>query len=211
MNEHRAGPEDFELDKGYEQLADKTWEETLQEGESAWEKEPEQEQERVSVRMPQYMASIFIDTKRRDRNVPTVAAVERLTAKIGIAIVRMRFHEQVLEVERLHKEILQLGNQFLLKRTYRGGDYSLQEVVDTVYRKCSLRRWVAGAITDNLTDPLGLPTSTAVLITLLAGISRSESWVPKKWIELAERELDYFGTYLKGEARRLRTELLGRA
>lgn len=209
MVEHQAGPEDFELEKGYEQLADKTWEEILQEGESAWEKE--QEQERVSVRMPQYIASIFVDTKHRDRNVPTVAAVERLTAKIGIANIRIRFHEPVLEVERLHKEILQLGNQLLLKRTYRGGDYSLQEVVDTVYRKCSLRRWVAGAITDNLTDPLGLPTSTAVLITLLAGISKSESWVPRGWVELAERELDYFGNYLKGEARRLRTELLGRA
>lgn len=211
MSEQQAGPEDFELDKAYQSLADKTLEEIIIEGESEWEKK-EQELERISVNnMPQWVASVLINLKRKHHNVSSLAAVERLTAKLGIAVIRESFGESITEVERLRKRVFELINQFLLKKTYKeGSTYELEETVGTIYKKCSLREWTAGAISDNLVDPLGLSSSTAVLLTLIASISKSQNWVPRGWVQLANKELEHFGDYLEEERKRLTTRLLGK-
>lgn len=95
------------------------------------------------------------------------------------------------------------GNQLSLMKSYKTGRYEPQETAATTYRKCSLRQWVAGAITDNLVDPLGLSTATAVILTLIAGISVSEKWVPQPWKKLAEKELCNFDEYLNDEIQKL--------
>jgi hypothetical protein len=195
--------EDFELEQPYEQLASKTLETVIAEGESDWEKE--QEIQRISVHtMPIWVASVLINLKRRHKNAPTVAAVERLTAKLGIAVMRDRFGKPMAEVESLRQEVFELINQFLLRKIYReAGTYELEETVGVIYRKCSLRPWVVGAITDYIVDALGLSSSTAVSLTLIAGIAQSETWVPRGWVELANKELAHFQKYLEEEAKRL--------
>lgn len=205
---HQASPDDFELDKEYVPLRGRTLEEVIASGES--EEEKGNPLERISANsMPQWLASVLLNLKRKHPNVPSVASVERLTAKLGVAVVRDRFEPAIAEIQALRTRVYQLGDQLLLKRVYRSGGYELSETVGTVYRKCSLREWTVGAISDGLVDPLGVPHSTAALIALIAGVSRSQTWVPRAWTQLAARELDHFGRYLTGEAARISTEILG--
>jgi len=210
MSEHQAGPEDFELEEAYRPLVGKTLEEVITDGESDWEKE--QAQERISVNnMPQWVDSALINLKRKNNNVPSLAAVERLTAKLGTAVIRERFGESIAEVKHLRRRVFELINHFLLKKTYReGSTYELEETVGTVYRKCSLREWAAGAINDNLVDPIGLTSSTAVSLPLIAGIAQSQVWNPKGWTQLANKELEHFQDYLEEETKRLTTRMLGK-
>lgn len=209
MVEHQAGPEDFELDEAYKPLVGKTLEEVIAEGES----DDDKKQEKVYITLnnePQWLLSVLVNLKRKHKNVPNVSAVERLVAKLGVAVIRERFGEPIMEVEHLRKLVFELINQFFLKKTYREGNtYQLEETVGTTYRRCSVREWIAGAINDNLVDPLGLSSSTAVCLTLIAGVSKSETWVPQGWVRLADKELTHFQDFLEEEVTRLRKRIQG--
>ena len=209
MSEHQPSREDFELEEAYKPLKGKTLEEVVADGES----DDEKQQEKVHITLnnePQWLLSVMINLKRKHQNVPNVSAVERLVAKFGVVVIRERFGEPIMEVERLRKQVFELINQFFLKKTYReGSTYQLEETVGTTYRRCSLREWTAGAINDNLCDPLGLSSSTAVSLTLIAGISKSQTWVPRGWVQLANKELTHFEDYLQEEATRLGKRIQG--
>jgi len=208
MNQ-KAGPADFELDKEYKPLVGKTLEGVIIDGES----EEDKNQEKVYITLnnePQWLLSVLVNLKRKHQNVPNVSAVERLVAKLGITVIRERFGETIMEVEQLRRQVFELINQFFLKKTYReGSTYQLEETVGTTYRRCSLREWIAGAINDNLVDPLGLSSSTAVSLTLIAGVSKSETWVPRGWVQLANKELAHFQDFLEEEVTRLRKRIQG--
>jgi len=210
MVEHQAGPEDFELDEAYKPLVGKTLEEVIAEGES----DDDKKQEKVYITLnneAQWLLAVMVNLKRKHQNVPNVSTVERLVGKLGVAVIRERFSESIVEVEHLRKRVFALINQFLLRKTYReGSTYELEETVGKAYRRCSLREWTAGAINDNLVDPLGLSSSTAMLLTLVAGVSRSQTWVPRGWVQLANRELEHFQDFLKEEEKRLQTSLLSK-
>jgi len=60
-----------------------------------------------------------------------------------------------------------------------------------------------GALTELLVEPLGLPSSTAILLALICGISSSTKWVPPSWVALANKEMDNFRQYLEDELVRL--------
>lgn len=201
--------EDFELEEAYQPLIGKSLEEIIADGESEWELQ--QEKDWVTLNsQPQWIHSVIINLKRRHKNVPAASAVERLVLKLGIAIIREGFSETIKRVEVLRQKIFTNGNQVSLMKSYKTATYQLQETVATTYRKCSIRKWIGGAITDSLVDPLGLSTSTAVVLTLMAGISASESWVPKQWKNLALKELGNFSEYLDNEAKgleKIHTEL----
>jgi hypothetical protein len=204
MSSQQACPEDFELDDGYEPLAVKTLEEVIADGESEWEQQ--QEKDWVTLNNePQWLHSVIVrGLKGKHKNVPTASAAERLVLKRGIAAIRERFEGKIREIERLWSRIFNAGNQLSLMKSYKTTAYEPQETAATTYRKCSARRWVAGAINDNLVDPLGLSTTTAVIVTLIAGVSVSEKWVPEPWKRLAEKELRNFEEYLDAEIQKLR-------
>ena len=202
-----ATREDFDLEVGYRHLASRTLEETLTEGESEAEKSASPEYITIN-NMTQWIAAVMTNLKKKQRGL-NVATVERLTCKLGIACVRAQFSEPIGEVAHLRSRIYELTDQILLKKSYVGNTYELQETVGTIYRKCSLRAWTAGAISDTLVDSLSFPSSTAVLLVLISGISKSETWVPEGWVKLANKELDHFQQYLENEAHRLRKEVLG--
>jgi len=209
VSEHQASREDFELEKAYMPLVGKTLEEVIGEGET----DDDKKQEKVYVTLnnePQWLLSVMVNLKRKHQNVPNVSAVERLVAKLGVVVIRERFGEPIMEVERLRKQVFELINQFFLKKTYReGSGYQPEETVGTTYRRCSLREWTTGAINDNLVDPLGLSSSTAVSLTLIAGISKSQTWIPRGWVQLADKELAHFQDYLEEEVTRLRKRIHG--
>ena len=117
MSGHQASPEDLELEEAYKPRVGKTLEEVIVDGESEWEKEQVQERIPVSM-MPQWVASVLINLKRKHHNVSSLAAVKRLTAKLGIAVIRESLGESITEVKRLRKRVFELINQFLLKKTY---------------------------------------------------------------------------------------------
>lgn len=210
MTERKASPKDFELEKGYQPLVGKTLEEVITDGES--DEEKNQEKGYITLNNePQWLLSVLVNLKRKHQNVPNVSSVERLAAKLGVVEIRERFGESIVEVDGLRKRVFALVNQFLLKKTYREGSaYQLEETVGTTYRRCSVREWTAGAINDNLVDPLGLSSSTAVSLTLIAGVSKSQTWVPRGWVGLADKELAHFGDYLAEEEKRLQTRLLSK-
>lgn len=202
---NQASREDYELEEAYQPLIRKSLEQVICEGES----EGEQQQETGWITLnnePQWLHSVIVRSlKKRHKNVPTVSAAERLTLKLGIAIIRERFGEKVREIERLWGQVFNAGNQLSLMKTYKTTVYQPQETAATTYRKCSIRKWVAGAITDNLVDPLGLSTATAVTLTLIAGVSVSEQWVPLPWKQLAQKELSNFENYLNQQVEKLRS------
>jgi hypothetical protein len=200
--DHQASPEDFELEETYKPLTGRTLEEVIIDGESEWEKQ--QTKDYVTLNSePQWLLSVLINLKRRHQNIPNVSAIERLVAKLGIATIREEYSERIKEIERLRKRIFESGDQVFLMKSYKASAYQLQETVATTYRKCSIREWVAGAISDSLVDPLGLSSSMATLLVLVAGISKSTSWVPKRWVTLAIKEMENFGEYLENEVKRL--------
>lgn len=205
MNEHQASREDFELEKAYMPLVGKALEEVITEGESDWEKEQPQKYATLNT-APQWVISTMIYLKRKHANVPSVSAVERLTAKLGVAVIREEHGALIKDVAQLKRRVFELGNQLPLIRASRDDRYKLSEsvVVNKPRRQCALREWVAGAITDGLVDPLGLPFCDAVLLSLIAGIAKSEKWVPKSWVGLAIRELSCFAQYFTDEVGRLR-------
>jgi len=200
----QASKEDFEFELGYEPLADRTLEEVIVDGESEWEQQ--QEADWITLNnLPQWLHSVIVRSlKKRHKNIPTASAVERLVLKLGIAIIREKFGEKVTEIERLWSHIFTSGNQHSLMKSYKTARYEPQETQATTYRKCSVRRWVAGAITDNLVDPLSVSTATAIILTLIAGVSASEQWVPQPWRQLAQKELRNFDEYLDAEIQKLR-------
>lgn|GEM_PF-6401171 len=200
MNQH-AGPEDYQLDNWYQPLANKTLEDIIIAGESDWEKD--QAQTRITLNCaPQWLISVLISLRRKHKNVPSTAAVERLVTKLGIAVVREQYGDFVQKVDELRNSIFRLGNHVSLTRLYRDR-FQLEETVGTVYRQCSCREWVAGAISDSLADSLGFSLSVATQLTLVAGISKSSSWVPRSWVSVAEKELNHFAIYLSNEIKRL--------
>jgi len=150
---------------------------------------------------------VLIGLKRKHKHLPSTAAVERFVSKLGIAVIRKEQSESIEKVEQLRQDIFQLGNHVPLVRLYQG-HFQLKETVGVVYRQCSCREWVAGAISDNIADSLGLSLSTATLLTLVAGISKSTNWVPRSWVGVAEKELNHFATYLSDEIKRLE-DILG--
>lgn len=209
MSDQQASREDYELDEAYQPLVGKSLEQIITEGEA----DNEKQQEKVYITLnnePQWLLSVLVNLKRKHKNVPNVSAVERLAAKLGIAIIREHFNQPITEVERLRRQVFEMVNQISLKKIYREGNaYQLQETAGTTYRRCSLREWVIGCISDSLIDPLGLSSSTAVLLTLIAGISKSQTWVPRGWVQLAEKELAHFQDYLEEEVTRLTKRMGG--
>lgn len=201
MSEHQAGPEDFKLDKAYEPLADKTLEEVIAEGESPEEKE--KQSERVTINnYPQWMRSVGIHLKHKHKNAANVSVIERLVIKLGIPIARQKYNLLIQQIQSLRESIFGTGNQILLMKSYNTS-YQPQETVGTIYHKVSIREWEIGAITELFVEPLGLPASTAILLTLICGISTSTKWVPSRWVALANREIDNFHQYLEDEVLRL--------
>lgn len=201
MSETQASSEDFKLDKGYEPLANKTLEEVISEGESSEEKE--NQSERVTVNnFAQWVRSLGIHLKHKHRNATNVSVIERLIIKLGIPIARQKYNPLIQQIRDLKENIFGAGNQIHLMKAY-GTFYQPQETVGTVYHKCSVREWEMGAITELLVEPLGLPSSTAILLTLICGISSSTKWVPPRWVALANKEMDNFHQYLEDEVIRL--------
>jgi len=201
MSGHQAGPEDFKLEKGYEPLATKTLEEIISEGESLEEKE--KGSERITVNnFAQWLRSVGIHLKHKHKNATNVSVIERSMIKIGIAIVRQNYNPLIQQIQSLRESIFETGNQIHLMKTY-GTSYQPQETVGTVYHKCSIREWEMGALTELLVEPLGLPSSTAILLALICGISSSTKWVPPSWVALANKEMDNFRQYLEDELVRL--------
>jgi len=201
MTEQQASSEDFKLDKGYEPLADKTLEEIISEGESPEEKE--NNGERITVNnFAQWLRSVGIHLKHKHKNATNVSVIERSMIKIGIAIVRQNYNPLIQQIQSLRESIFETGNQIHLMKTY-GTSYQPQETVGTVYHKCSIREWEMGALTELLVEPLGLPSSTAILLALICGISSSTKWVPPSRVALANKEMDNFRQYLEDELVRL--------
>ena len=207
MTGQSANRDDFEMEQP--QLADKTLEEVVADGESDEEKMLKTEHVTAN-NMAQWIASVLTNVKKKQHNLSNVSVAERLTAKLGIAVIRGRFGESIQAVAEYRERIYECTDQILLKKSYRGGNtYEFQETVGVVYRKISLWDWEAAAITETLVDPLALPISTAATLVLIAGISKSKDWVPKGWVKVANQELDNFQNYLENEARRLKMEVLG--
>ena len=202
-----ASRDDFVQDKGYEEIAKKTLEQIFGDGES----EKDQLQDRVSAtvnNLALWVAEVLINLKHMDKNIPNVPTAERLVTKLGIVVIRNKYGKAIAEIELQRKKIFNLGDQRLLKKADRSSDFEFFETFSTVYRKCSLREWTLGAINDLLVDSLNLHTSTAVELALIAGISILMEWVPRVWVELAEKELKNFEKYLKSQQRRLKIDVL---
>jgi hypothetical protein len=70
-----------------------------------------------------------------------------------------------------------------------------------------MREWEAGAIDELLVKPLGITLANATLLTLLAGLSTSTTYVSRFWQQHSVRELQYFREYLDEEKTWLKTEI----
>jgi hypothetical protein len=159
--------------------------------------------------MPIWIAAVLSDIKRKHRGA-SVSAVERLTSNLGLAVMRKRFSPDIDRIIEIHSKIYSSTDLILLYKCYEKCDYELKETFGTCYRKCSVREYAAGAISEFLVEPLNITTSTAVLLVLIAGISTSKTWVPSRWTNLAEKELNHFTLYLEDEEKRLKEVLLGK-
>jgi hypothetical protein len=138
----------------------------------------------------------------------SISLAQRIVAKLGIIILRDRFGTEIELIDSLYKQIWNAGDHMFLKRGRRENEFKLKEIYNDDPRgKCSLRMWTAGAITEVLVNPLDFSLSTATLLSLIAGISTSTSWVPAGWKQAANRELQHFQEYIEWEKARVKKEM----
>ena len=123
---HQASREDFELEEAYKPLAEKTLEQVITEGESDWEREHPQKYVTLNT-APQWVISTIVYLKRKHANVPSVSAIERLTTKLGIAVIREDYVILIREVAQSKKKVFKLGDHLPLIRASRDNRYQLNE------------------------------------------------------------------------------------
>jgi hypothetical protein len=157
------------------------------------------ESERISIsRCPALIKSTFWFLKSKDEHLRTEAKTTRCLTKAGLQILQnipglSSIREQR---RRVHLE----GND--LERLYwMNQDYSISNrlLVCGVKSTCYLFKRVLGALS-NIASDLGIPTSTVVTLTLLAGMGTSEKWVPKRDKDRALAEIKRFVEWVKKRA-----------
>jgi hypothetical protein len=213
---NRDGINHWDTEEPYKKLAKQTYEEVLSAGEDDTDKD--KEIEHVSIRdFPFWLYQTLAFGSEEVQPKPiSLASVQRITAKLGIVIIRDRYEKQIKTINSLRKLAWQktylnqdhTSHQMLLKKSNRNSDYKLQDSIYDIQSKCSIRDWTSGAITEILMRPLGLSASTATLLALVAGVATSTTWATPEWRQLAAQELKNFEDYLRKEAERLQNEVL---
>jgi len=206
----------WDTEQPYKKLANQTFEEALSAGEDDTDKD--KEIEHVSIRdFPFWLYQTLAFGSEEVQPKPiSLASVQRITAKLGIVIIRNQYKDQIKTINSLRKQAWKktylnqdhTSHQMLLKKSNRNSDYKLQDSIYDIQSKCSIRDWTSGAITEILMRPLGLSASTATLLALVAGVATSTTWATPEWRQLAAQELKNFEDYLRKEAERLQNEVL---
>jgi hypothetical protein len=194
--------EDFESKQAHKPLAEYTLEEMITEGESD-EKDKAEKPEQKSINcMPHYLIAIINELCRQHQKLG-IGEAQRLTAKLGQAVIQDRFGKLIEQIADRRSVIFQKTDPVLLHKSFNTNKFQFKETIGANYKKCSLRVWLISAISDRIAEPLNISFSTAVLLVLLAGISRSELWIPRGWVKVANKELDNFQHYLEDQLKTL--------
>lgn len=197
----------FGLEIPYTPLADQTLEDAGNRGEEDTDKASPITSNSVKT-YPHWLSLVFnaCSRKVKPRSI-SVSSLQRITAKLGIAIIRNRYQPKINDLSVLYDKVLECNDQILINRVCHGRTYTLQATAGMLPSTCSLREWQAGAIDELLVKPLGFTISTATLLVLLAGLTTSTTWVPRYWKKHADKELQYFSTYLDREMAQVKEEL----
>jgi hypothetical protein len=122
--------------------------------------------------------------------------VERLVLKQGIAVIDVRYGDQIERLAKLRDEIFDGADKLLINKFRRGEKFEFCELVLGVdLQSISLRPWESGAIKDHIVKPLHMCMATAIQLTMVAGLSRGDAWL-RPWIKDYKEELEHFQQYL---------------
>jgi hypothetical protein len=177
-------------------------------GEKESDKEEKPIQKSISGE-PDPLAAIMDDLEWQQTK-GTQGETQRLVIKMGIAVVEDRFHKPIKDIATLRHQILESGDVEWLYKSRQTDIFKLIEFTgDKDVKKVSMRLWQSGYISKRLSAPLHIPFSTATILLMLAGITKSTLWVPRKWIPRAERNLDNFKPYLEKQIEDLSKILKG--
>jgi hypothetical protein len=176
-------------------LKDQTLEQVLNTPEDDSDKSKDLTQAAVRT-MSDPLIDTIIRIHRHKRKMSS-GEIERLSIKLGLAVIDDRFGKQIDQIGGNHDQIYDDANKIIYTKSLKiNQQFQFLETLSTSERKISLEKWQSAAIRDQISDPLRLYFSTAVQLTLLAGLSRSEILVPKSWVTVFKTELDNFEDYL---------------
>jgi hypothetical protein len=176
-------------------LADQKLEQVLNTPEDELDKEEDLTQAAVRT-MSDPLIDTIIRIHRHKRDMSS-GEIERLTIKLGLAVMNARFGKQIDQIAGKHAQIYDDANKIIYTKSLKTNQqFQFLETLSTSERKISLRKGQSCAIKDQIADPLHLYFSTSVQLTLLAGLSRSEVLIPRSWVTVFLTELDNFQDYL---------------
>lgn len=125
--------------------------------------------------------------------------IQRLVVKMGIDVIGKDFGGKIEDIAEIRSKITESADILSITKSLKVDIFSFKETISVHPHKISLRVWQVGAIAEKMAEPLNFYFSTALQLVLLAGISRSEVWIPRKLVKIALDELENFGKYLDKE------------
>ncbi len=136
---------------------------------------------RFTVNMcPEIIKSTIWRLKNKHQNLPNQSAVERFLSKAGISII-----EKIPSLKKLNdkrKETYETGSEQDRLALMVDRNYSFKYRISMSHFKMTIYtfNWVGSKIAEIASD-LFLPQEIIVIESLIAGISTSERWVPRKY------------------------------
>jgi hypothetical protein len=154
---------------------------------------------RITInRCPESIKSTLWFLKSKDKNLRTEAKTSRCLAKAGLQILQdIPVLDSIREQrKRVYLEGSDLDRLYWMNRDFR---ISSRLLICSTRISCYLYEKVLGALS-NLASDLGIPVSTVVTISLLAGMAISETWVPTRDKDKALTEIRRFNDWIKKRA-----------
>jgi hypothetical protein len=152
---------------------------------------------RFTVNMcPEIIKSTIWRLKNKHENLPNQSAVQRFLTKAGITIL-----EKIPSLKKLNdqrKEAYETGSEQDRLALMVDRHYSVKYRISMSHFKMTIYtfNWVGSKITEIASD-LFLPQEIIVIESLIAGISTSERWVPRRYRDQLFDEMIRFVSWVE--------------
>ena len=150
---------------------------------------------------PELLRSTVLYLRGKHENLPTQSAVQRFLTEAGIIIL-----EKILSLKKLNDKRRDAYKSGTEEDRVALGDhyYSIKHRISMTHSRTTVCawRWVGSKMIEISSD-LILPHEIVVVESLIAGITTSGRWVPRKYRDLMFDEIIRFVTWVEDESNKV--------
>jgi hypothetical protein len=191
----------WDLENAYTSLCERDLDDLLHEGETEQDKE-ENPASITANNMLVLLIAIMHGLTQQLTNL-SLGQIQRITIKLGVAVINHRFGKQIKEINDLHDRVNKHHDKFLILVSYDTDPFKFFKMPGHKYRKISMRIREHDIISNKIAEAIQVPESAIAMITLLAGLSKSSKLVDREWLPMIEDELNNFGKFLERQEKTL--------